>query len=374
MSMKYRKPCDLLVCLSYSLNLPNENRVVFQTTEEKRMMRMFKTPIFMVIGFVFSMVLARAEVDMGKQVDTLNQFKTPESMAPVLKNFFRTAEDHRHIDMDVKNASKTVKKWNWMYDTENNKIAFVSNGKVRFHFQLRDLNKREFVFNGQKFIMNPLLSYINHKKRLLKIMDTKQGVLESLLIKKSHAVTPLVAFALFGLGILIGMNIRSSNSKSSAPVGSTNAPGERTGAGVGNGRTSETRSNNRFAYRCAENMGDSYYSRFEGISTLFPSHFQENHHYRKAYRFYGLNDRMLSIIRKYSGMNSKKPHFSNVEGCIEAKTSPRYNREEDWGGLKKEYAKAHCEGAWAIYQECLRGSQVSGEVELLETDESGSVK
>ena len=327
----------------------------------KLLVLLFRNPVFIVAGFIFGSTLSQAQPQVQKEdqgptevkrevasqtqqsfkkfADSLNENKTAEAMGSILKDLFKTSEDHRQIDMDVKKASKTVKNWNWRYLKDG--IAFVVNGKTQFRFKPIDAKKGKFLFNNQEFTMNPSLSYMSHRTQLQNILSKKQGFLEAMFINKAQALAP---FAIFALGA-VGMGIVAASDK-----GKINPK--------------------LLAYRCVrdswtETMFNTTYPEIANLHTDEFKHFRgEKHrdrrrHYRNAtyapYKWGKLRNRMMALVANYSGRGvkhwakSKRRLFSDVDGCMEKKMSTRSGH---WG-LKEEYARAHCKGAWDVYQKCL---------------------
>ena len=363
------KSLVILILLKLSMGLAdNSNKEIVQKLYMKQVRQnmkllilLFRSPVFIVAGFVFGSTLSQAQsqVQKGDQgptqakrvvasqpsgslkkiMDSLNETKTVETMGSVLKDFFKTAEDHRQIDMDVKEASKTVKNWNWRYLEDE--IAFVVNGKTQFRFKPSDAKKGKFLFNNQEFTMNPSLSYMSHKNQLQNILSKKQGVLETMFINKAQAIAPFVVFALG----LAGVGIVAATDKGKVKP-------------------------ELLAYRCAKDSWTEtmFNTTYPEIADLRPEkHFQgekprdRRRYYRNAtyepqnYKWNKLRNRMMALIANYSGYGvkrwakSRRRLFSDVEGCMKKKMSTRRGH---WG-LKEEYARAHCQGAWDVYQKCL---------------------
>lgn len=108
----------------------------------------------------------------------------------ILKTFFKNSKDHYSIDRDIKKIVNEKKEWVWEKEIKNRRIFIKFDGIVRFEFRFIRVEEEKFIFyfNGQRFVMNHELSYMNHKNRLLNLLNTRQGVLESLLVGKAYAL------------------------------------------------------------------------------------------------------------------------------------------------------------------------------------------
>ena len=141
-----------------------------------------------VFGFVFGPLTARAEMGVKEQVKVLNRSKSIKNMSVALKMIFRSPEDHRQIDKDAKAIAKMAAKSSWRYEVKGKKeIAFRADGRVYFTFRPVDINRGKFLFNGRKFVINPKLSYEQHKARMSKILKNQTAGLEQFFINEAHA-------------------------------------------------------------------------------------------------------------------------------------------------------------------------------------------
>ena len=122
-----------------------------------------------------------------------------EKTGAPLKKFFKSSGDHRQIDGDIKKITSAKKEYVYVKETKDGKTVIKINGKVQVNLQLLESDKKKFVFNmnGQRFIMNPELSYANHKSRLSSLLNPKQSVLESFLIREAYSVPLNVIVVLY---------------------------------------------------------------------------------------------------------------------------------------------------------------------------------
>ena len=318
------------------------------------------------MGFIFSAWTGQAKVDLKEQVKLLNKSKSVDNMGFALKNFFKTSKDQRQIDKDIRAMAKTMKKWTWRYELKGNEIAFRSNGKIQFVFKPGNMDKREFTFNGQKFVLNPDLTYASHRDQLLKILNSKQSNLEQLFVRKAQAFFFIAAIIAAAVAVTVSANANAETS--SGP-----SKGEK-----------------RKARKCAKSHENSVYQdksrAFLGndnsnMYDLEKEHFRTNINDRgynvvssgdensgRGYRSWRkLKGRVMAIIGNYSGYHGADGYIGNnktwgyrdgvhCQGkeCINRCVKAKVRNARGWWAMKNSPARQHCTFAWNIYQNCLQ--------------------
>lgn len=349
--------------------------------------------IFVALGFIFGSLSAQAE-DLKEQVKLLNKSKSAKDMGSALKKIFNKPEDQRKINADIKTASKMAKKykWVWKYELKGKEIAFKVNGKIQFTFKPVNANHGEFLFNGQKFTLNHRLSYEDHKKRMSKILFKEQASLEQFFINKAHAFaagaispedSPVLRKIATGASISAASEVVNDGDKARARQcirGKLNDD---------SALDKDTEYGNEDKYRSALLKNKSV----NGLSTeLNRSHFENTQGYNAVSDRWGSwNQRISAIVGNYSDNkwsdgyiqyenreeygysylpkkctdksgNPKKVGFFEVScrgacfdenSCIEKCTKAKMNTQKGWWGMKRHVAKAHCDFAWTVYQNCL---------------------
>ncbi len=314
--------------------------------------------IFVVMGFVFGALTVQAKVDLKvdlkEQVKLLNKSKSLRDMGLTLKKFFKSPGDQRQIDKDMKVVSKAVKKWMWRYELKGNEIAFRSNGRIQFSFKPGDMAQGVFSFNGQKFVVNPDLSYASHKDLLSKILNKKQSALEQLFVRKAQAILPLLLIAGAAAMVLV-----SSNAQAKTPE-ARQAADVRKCVKAEDNSTYEERAAKycRTSGKCGDN---------QELYKLERHHFQNRRsdrglnviknggHGTPGYSSWRtLRGRMIAIVGNYSGspkhLVDGHAGYRNFNGCMKAKTT----NKRGWWAMNNDIAARYCEFGWDIYQNCLK--------------------
>lgn len=366
--------------------------------------------IFVVLGFVFGSLTAQAEVDLKKQVKILNESKSIKDMSSALKKLFEKPEDQRQIDKDAKAMSKMAAKSKWKYEIKGKEIAFKVNGRVHFTFKPVDINQGEFLFNGQKFVLNPRLSYEYHKAQMSKILR-KQAGLEGFFINKAYAMSSGSRQA-SGPGTLLG----------------NAGPGVIASAGVAGAAVIVTKNDKNRARQCVRDKvnergsvtdGDlpNFNSAMQagmmkyrenllrkhsyGLVHLNKSHFQQtritydrgysavmhgDEHSGHGYRSWRTwNGRMNALVANYSGYHgghgyignkNKKlgyhyaPECAGKQGklfsgncygacvneneCLGRCVGAKMKNAPGWWAMERAPAYNHCRVGWEIYRNCLQ--------------------
>ena len=343
---------------------------------------------FLALGFVFGFPSVQAE-DLKEQVKLLNKSKSAKNMGSALKKIFNKSEDQRKINKDVKTALKMSKKhkWVWKYELKGKEIAFKVNGKTQFTFKPVHANHGEFLFNGQKFVLNPGLSYEDHKKRMSKILSKKQASLEQFFINKAHAFasrpnTPKTSPVLKHMatsGLATASIVVNNEDKARARQCVRNKLDlEHADDGDPNKKVKERYRNKLL--RGQEEKGLKSY--------LNGDHFQSGQggqgYQAVAYRWGTWWQRIDAIVGNYSDNkwsngyiqydDREKYGYSYLPGCsknvglfevscrgacrdknscIGKCTAAKMNNAKGWWGMTAVAARGHCEFAWDVYQNCL---------------------
>ncbi len=143
-------------------------------------------PILILIFTLFLTLAARPGTQKKFKSSDLHFVQRMESN---LKRFFKSPGDHHQIDRDIKKIVNAKKEWVVETESKGDKRVLRIKGVIQLRFRLANIDREKIVFNinGQRFIMNPRLSYINHKNRFLTLLNSRQGFLESLFIREVYA-------------------------------------------------------------------------------------------------------------------------------------------------------------------------------------------
>ena len=365
--------------------------------------------LFVAFGFIFGSLSVHAKVnlkELKEQVSLLNKTRSEKALVSAMTETFTKPGDKKKIASDIRKALKLVKKhkWVWKYELKGREIVLKVNGETQFSFKPVDVDQREFLFNGQKFVLNPSLSYEENKKAMSKILFKKQAGLEQFFINRAYA-----------FGGRPGKNNTDDNLRSSTTGRVYTYSEDVSTTALAAGAIVVSTSQKQAARGCVSTMNlealsnDGMFkyrkkllSGFNGGTDerMTRADFQKESHYKKAKSGYNARGRKLSCTYRLfrdriSAMVGNLSHDKNSCGYIENDGRmdrpkygysylPEYNRGKKcglfepsckgachdkntcmercmrakmnpkWWGMRRDSAARHCNFTWTVYQNCLR--------------------
>lgn len=160
------------------------------------------------LSFIFGSLTAQAELshdDLVRLHYELNYFNTAQDFGNGLKTMFKSKEDQRLIDKDVKQFEKVAKKWDWRFEVKRSgKINFRVNGKVQVSLKVINPQKKVFELFGEKIVVSDSMKYIQFREVVGKVFSKNYASNDSLFIRKANAIAVGWLMALFALGTTAG--------------------------------------------------------------------------------------------------------------------------------------------------------------------------
>ena len=358
------------------------------------------TQMFVALGFVFVSLVVQAEMDLKEQVKLLNKSKSVEGMSSALKEVFWKPGDKKQIDKDAKAISKLAAKSKWKYEVKGQEIAFKVDGKIQFTFKSVDINQGEFLFNGQKFVINPRLSYKDHKEKMSKILRKHANNLEDFFINRAYAGssgTPQASGPGTNLGNAGSGVIASAGVAGAAAVVSKNDKYRarkcvREQLNERSATSQDVRGTRRYRRNLLSRYG-------EGLVDLKKHHFQRtrgnsgynavmhgDEHSGWGYRSWRTwSGRMNAMVANHSGYHGGDGYIGNrdkrvgyhyapecagkqgrmfsgscygaclsEEECMQRCVGAKMKTSPGWWAMKQTPAYNHCKVSWEIYRNCLQ--------------------
>lgn len=288
---------------------------------------------FVALTVTFLGFFAQAE-DLKSHVQTLNAEPEIADAVVVLKDIFRTTEDHRQIDLLAKDLKKSAAKSVWRFEVDGDKVAFRFNGKVQFHISEVNPETNSFLLNGRAVYFKPGKSFKAANLEVQNILKAKTTAgLQTLFIQEAHAGWFL---PLLGLFAFVG---GASAAEASMP------PGLRCVRSVSVTSPVDHR-RNPFYQRASQLSGGFKGARCNGMPTnmdqrlrLVANNYKPNGRFRSDYA------------------NNQCVHLAGNEAeylicqCIRRKTNA--NCDIGWN-MTPEMANATCRLGFDMYNACMR--------------------